>query len=154
MFVSSCSAGTGGDIPTLVAQDGDIVELHYVLTDTDGSVIDSSRDAGVPFSFTVGSGRVIPGFNNAVRGLTVGEVRTVEIDPENGYGLRDDAKIIEVPIAPSQSDVAVGDVVFVNNAQRGTVIAIEGGMATVDTNDELAGKVLTFEIEILAITRG
>lgn len=137
----------------MTIQDGDMVELHYVLTLEDGTKVDSSRDRGTPFSFTVGSGRVIPGFDIAVRGLSVGDVRTTVIQPEDGYGARDETRILELPIAPGQEDVAVGDQVFLSTGQPVKVIAVEGDTVTVDANHELAGKVLTFEIEILGITR-
>ncbi len=137
----------------MTIQDGDMVELHYVLTLEDGTKVDSSRDRGAPFSFTVGAGRVIPGFDIAVRGLSVGDVRTTVIQPADGYGERDETRILELPIAPDQMDVAVGDKVFLSNGQPVKVIAVEGDTVTVDANHELAGKVLTFEIEILGITR-
>lgn len=137
----------------MTIQDGDTVELHYVLTLEDGTKVDSSRDRGVPFSFTVASGQVIPGFDIAVKGLAVGDVKTTEIQPADGYGEWDESRVIDLPIAPSQADVAVGDQVFLSTGQPVTIIAIEGATATVDANHELAGKVLTFEIEILGITR-
>lgn len=152
--LAACSSSGGEDAPTLTVQDGDTVDVHYVLTDPSGEVIDSSRESGTPFTFTVGSGQVISGFDNAVRGLTVGEVRTVELPPEEAYGEPNPDFVFDVPIAASQSDVAVGDVVYVNNTQRAVVIAIDGSTATVDANHELAGTTLTFEIEVLAITRG
>jgi FKBP-type peptidyl-prolyl cis-trans isomerase 2 len=152
--LAACSSSSGDDAPTLTVEDGDSVEVHYVLTDPSGEVIDSSRASGTPFVFTVGSGAVISGFDDAVRGLTVGEVRTVDLPPEEAYGEPNPDLIFDVPIAPSQSDVAVGDVVFVNNSQRAVVIAIDGSTATVDANHELAGTTLTFEIELLAIIRG
>ena len=78
----------------------------------------------------------------------------LDLPPEEAYGEPNPDLIFDVPIAPSQSDVAVGDVVFVNNSQRAVVIAIDGSTATVDANHELAGTTLTFEIELLAIIRG
>lgn len=154
LVLAACGGAGGDGTPTLVVEDGDTVDVHYVLTDPSGAVIDSSRESGVPFSFTVGSGQVIPGFDDAVRGLSVGEVRTVELPPDQAYGDPNPDLIFDVPIAPSQSDIAVGDVVYVNNTQRAVILAIDGSTATVDANHELAGVTLTFEIEILAITRG
>jgi FKBP-type peptidyl-prolyl cis-trans isomerase 2 len=135
-----------------VIEDGDLVEVHYVLTLDDGSTIDSSRERGIPFSFTVGGGQVIVGFDRAVRGKQVGDVNTVRIDPAEGYGEWDPARVVEVEIAPSQEDVKVGDQVFLPD--QGTVTEINDSVATVDINHELAGEALTFEIEVLAVTRG
>ena len=64
---------------TLMVQDGDLVEVHYDGTLDDGSTFDSSRERDTPFSFEVGTGQVIPGFDDAVRGLKVGESREVRI---------------------------------------------------------------------------
>ncbi len=138
----------------LVAQDGDIVDVHYVGTLDDGSQFDSSRDSGTPFSFTVGSGDVISGFDEAVRGGKVGEVRTVRMEASDAYGEWSEDNIIEVPFNPDQGDIAVGDEVFLNNGQRAIILEITDETVTLDANHRLAGEALTFEIEILAITRG
>ncbi|MCB1246657.1 MAG: peptidylprolyl isomerase [Acidimicrobiia bacterium] len=133
--------------------DGDVVEVHYVLTLDDGTVVQSSRDS-MPLSFTVGSGQVITGFDDAVRGRSVGEVVDVTIAPEEAYGERDETLTTEVPVAPSQGDVAVGDTVYLSNGQPVVVLEVADDVATVDLNHPLAGETLHFEIEVLAITRG
>ncbi len=66
-------------------QDGDKVSLHYTGTLNDGTVFDSS-EGGQPLNFTVGSGEVIQGFDDGVRGMEVGETRDVSIPPEQAYG--------------------------------------------------------------------
>ena len=155
LVVSACAAGSddaADEAVPLVIEDGDIVELHYVLTLDDGSTFDSSRERGVPFAFTVGEGRVIVGFDRAVKGKSVGEVHTVRIEAIDGYGVWDPTKVVSVEIAPSQSDVKVGDEVFL--PQSGIVTEIDGGVAKVDINHTLAGEALTFEFEVLAVTRG
>jgi FKBP-type peptidyl-prolyl cis-trans isomerase 2 len=135
-----------------VIQDGDVVEAHYVLTLDDGSTVESSRDLGVPFTFTVGDGSAIIGFDSAVVGKRVGDVSTVRIESADAAGPWNPANVFEVEIAPSQEDVTVGDVVYL--PQRGVVIEVNGSVAKVDTNLELAGEALTLEIEVLAVTRG
>ena len=76
--LAACSSGDDSateDTPTIstvggfMVQDGDLVEVHYDGTLDDGSTFDSSRERGAPFPFTVGTGQVIPGFDDAVRGL-------------------------------------------------------------------------------------
>ena len=81
-----------------MAQDGDLVEVHYSGTLDDGSTFDSSRERGAPLPFTVGAGEVIPGFDEAVRGLAVGESRTVRILPTDAYGEWSEDLVVEVPI--------------------------------------------------------
>ena len=137
-----------------IVQDGDVVEVHYIGTLDDGSQFDSSRDRDVPFSFTVGTGQVIAGFDEAVRGGEVGDVRTVRIEPENAYGEWSEEKLVVVPFNPEQGDVEVGDEVFLTNGQPAIVTEVTAETVTLDTNHRLAGEALTFEIEILAITRG
>lgn len=149
---TTTSTGAASD-DGLVVQDGDLVEVHYVGTLDDGSQFDSSRDRGVPFSFTVGIGQVIAGFDEAVRGGGVGDVRTVRIEPADAYGEWSEDNIVEVPFNPDQGDVEVGDEVFLTNGQPAVVIAITAETVTLDANHSLAGEALTFEIEILSVTR-
>ncbi len=138
----------------LVVQDGDVVEAHYVGTLDDGTQFDSSRDRGTPFTFTVGTGQVIPGFDEAVRGAKVGDVITARMEAANAYGEWTEDRVIEVPFNPEQGDVAVGDEVFLTNGQPATVLEVTEETVTLDANHPLAGEALTFEIEILAVTRG
>lgn len=138
-----------------MVQDGDLVQVHYVGTLDDGSEFDSSRQPGrTPFEFTVASGQVIKGFDDAVRGLRVGETRVYTIPPEDAYGEWSEENIIEAPYGPQQDDVEVGDEVFLtSNGQRVIVLEVHDDYVVLDANHELAGEALTFEIEILAITR-
>jgi len=138
----------------LAAQDGDLVEVHYVGTLDDGTEFDSSRERGTPLSFTVGVGEVIPGFDAAVRGAKVGDVDTVRMEPADAYGEWSEDRIIEVPFNSEQGDVKVGDEVFLTNGQPVTVLEVTDEVVTLDANPRLAGEALTFEIEILSITRG
>lgn len=138
----------------LEAQDGDLVEVHYVGTLDDGTEFDSSRERGTPFSFTVGVGQVIAGFDEAVRGAKVGDVNTVRMEAADAYGEWSEENIIDVPFNPEQGDVEVGDEVFLTNGQPATVLEVTDEIVKLDANHPLAGEALTFEIEILAITRG
>ena len=142
----------GGD--GLVATDGDIVEVHYVGTLDDGSQFDSSRERDTALTFTLGTGEVISGFDDAVRGAKVGDVNTVRMEAADAYGEPSDEFIIDVPFNPEQGDIEVGDEVYLNNGQPATILAITEQTVTLDANHPLAGEALTFEIEVLSITRG
>lgn len=154
VVLAGCSSGGSATEDDLTIADGDSVEVHYVLTLDDGSQVDASRDRGQTLTFVVGSGEVIPGFDTAVIGAKAGDVVDATVQPEDGYGQPNPDLVIELPIADGQDDVAVGDKVFLSNGQPAIVLAVGDGVATVDTNHELAGEVLHFEIEIVGITRG
>jgi FKBP-type peptidyl-prolyl cis-trans isomerase 2 len=137
-----------------IVQDGDLVEVHYIGTLDDGSEFDSSRspDRG-PLSFTVGTGQVIAGFDDAVREGKVGDVRTVHIEPANAYGEWSEDNVAEFPLDPEQGDIKAGDQVMLTNGQQAVVLEVTDQIVRIDANHSLAGKALTFEIEILAVTR-
>ena len=101
----------------------------------------------------MGTGQVIPGFDDAVRGLAIGDSTTVRMLPTDAYGEWREDLVVEVPYGPSQGDVAVGDEVFLNTGQPAIVLEVKAGTVVLDTNHALAGEALTFEIEVLAITR-
>ena len=75
--------GTGAE-----AQAGKTVSVHYTGWLTDGTKFDSSKDRGQPFSFPLGAGRVIKGWDEGVAGMKVGGKRTLVIPPDLGYGAR------------------------------------------------------------------
>jgi FKBP-type peptidyl-prolyl cis-trans isomerase len=81
--------GTGAE-----AAKGDTVDVHYTGWLTDGKKFDSSKDRGRPFSFTLGAGQVIQGWDEGVKGMKVGGVRKLTIPPEMGYGSRGAAGVI------------------------------------------------------------
>ncbi len=135
---------------TRVARDGDRVSVHYHGTLEDGEVFDSSR-GGTPFQFRVGAGEAIAGFDNAVRGLAVGESVTVTIPPAEAYGERSDGLVLELPAAGAPEGLAVGDRVRLANGASALVLEISNAFITVDANHELAGLALTFEIELVSI---
>ena len=133
-----------------VARDGDAVQVHYHGTLANGEVFDSSRERE-PFEFVVGAGQVIAGFDDAVRGLAVGESITVTLPPEQAYGQRRDDLIVELDAAGAPDGLRVGDRVRLANGAPATVLAISEDIVQVDANHALAGETLTFEIELIEI---
>jgi len=139
------------------AQDGSTVSIHYTGTLSDGTEFDSSRERD-PLSFTVGSGQVIPGFNDNVIGMTVGETKTFTILCQDAYGQSNEAaiQVVSRDAFPENFDFQIGATVAGtgNGGQPFTAkILSEGaGEVTLDFNHPLAGQDLTFEVEVVSIT--
>jgi FKBP-type peptidyl-prolyl cis-trans isomerase 2 len=133
-----------------VAQDGDSVQVHYHGTLEDGEVFDSSRERE-PLGFVVGSGQVISGFDDAVRGLAVGESVTVRLEPGDAYGEPQEELVFDVPADDAPDGLAAGDRVQLQNGAVALVEAISADTVRLNANHPLAGQALTFEIELVAI---
>ena len=133
-----------------VVEEGDTVSVHYRGTLDSGAVFDSS-EGREPISFTVGGGQVIPGFDDAVRGLSVGDTVKVRIEPEQAYGERRDDLIIEVPLSSLPEGVTPGG--RLRSQQGGTALVLEvtDEFVHLDANHELAGEALTFEIQLVSV---
>ena len=140
-------------------QDGDTVSLHYTGTLDDGTVFDSS-EAGQPLSFTIGSGEVIPGFDDGVRGMEVGETRDISIAPDQAYGEYYEELVRVVPreAFPPNVTPAIGMGFELELPSGQTlpvrIIDLEGDEVTLDANHLLAGETLNFKIRLLSIDGG
>ncbi len=135
---------------------GDVVRVHYTGTLLDGSQFDSSVGRS-PLEFTVGAGQMIAGFDAGVLGMSVGDKKTIQIDPDNGYGQKDRNAIIEFPSSnvPEGMQVEVGMKLNLQN-QYGQpvpveVIEVKEDVIIMDANHFLAGKDLVFEVELVEI---
>jgi len=136
-------------------KDGDTLRVHYTGTLADGTVFDSSRERD-PLEFTLGRGMLIPGFEAAVLGREAGDVVSTTIPPEDAYGTVDPELIFTVARAqvPSHIPLEVGTPLQLSNEQGQmdvTITEVDAEEVTLDANHPLAGKALTFEIEILEI---
>ncbi len=135
---------------------GDTVKVHYRGFFDDGTEFDSSFDRE-PFEFVLGADMVIPGFENAVVGMEVGETRTIHISPEEGYGEHRDDLVIEIEKSkiPPHINPEVGLVLQVSSddgeISHVTVTAVNEDSVTLDGNHPLAGKELNFEIQLVEI---
>ncbi|MBD3168093.1 MAG: peptidylprolyl isomerase [candidate division Zixibacteria bacterium] len=138
------------------AQEGDRVQMRYVGTLDDGSVFDSSRTEQ-PFEFTLGAGEAIPGFDQAIVGMAVGETKSITISPEEAYGERREDMFFKKSVAdmPVEERPEVGTMVQLRGPQNrvinAEVVEAEGDSVTLDANHPLAGKTLNFEITLLKI---
>jgi len=138
------------------AKNGDTVKVHYTGKLDDGSVFDSSKDRG-PLEFTIGKGQVIPGFESAVTGMAAGESKSATLPPEKAYGPHRKELMAEVERAqlPEDLEVSVGQRLQVQqpDGQRLVVAVADVGedKVTLDANHELAGKTLTFDLELVEV---
>jgi len=140
------------------AKAGDTVAVHYTGTLEDGEVFDSS-DGREPLEFKLGAKMVVPGFENAVEGLVEGEKVRTTMQPEDAYGPHrpELAQEVERAHLPTDVDLEVGQrfrVTAGGATSAVTVTKIEDDMVTLDGNHPLAGKALTFDIELVSITEG
>ncbi|APH74237.1 FKBP-type peptidyl-prolyl cis-trans isomerase [Aquibium oceanicum] len=133
---------------------GDTVRVHYTLTLTDGTPVESSRGKD-PLQFQVGAGQIIPGVERQVDGMTVGETRTVTVPAAEAYGPRDEAGVQTVPRSAIPAEVSIGDRLQAKTPDGREVPLTVAGMdeenVTVDANHPLAGRDLVFEIEVLEV---
>jgi FKBP-type peptidyl-prolyl cis-trans isomerase 2 len=136
----------------LAVKVGDKVTVHYHGTLENGDVFDSSRERE-PLSFVVGSGSMIKGFDEAVKGLQIDDIVTVKLSPEDAYGVKDESLIFEVPSEGAPAGLNVGDRVQLQGGMRATVASISDSKIRLDANHELAGVPLIFEIEVILIER-
>ena len=143
---------------TTTATEGTNATVHYKGTLEDGSEFDSSRTRGEPITFTVGSGQMIPGFNDAVSGMTVGETKTVTLTPDQAYGDVNPEAQTTFPKSgfPEGLDLVEGMPVPLKTPDGRTLIGRlseqQDETVTIDLNHPLAGQTLQFEIELVEVT--
>ncbi|MBC7721405.1 MAG: peptidylprolyl isomerase [Pedobacter sp.] len=136
---------------------GDTIKVHYHGTLNDGLVFDSSTGRE-PLEFEVGSGMVIAGFDEGVTGMVVGEKRTVNIPSDQAYGPVQEEMIMEFPKSQFPEDMVpeVGLQLSMSNNQGQqfpvTIIEVKEEFVVLDANHPLAGKDLTFDLELVDIT--
>ena len=141
-----------------LAENGDKVKVHYTGTLEDGTVFDSS-EGREPIEFTIAAGMMIPGFDNGVRGMQIGEKRSITISPADAYGLPRDDMIIVVPKSqfPPEMEYTVGQELTLQTADgrpiRFTVLEIREDSVQVDMNHPLAGETLIFNVEMVEIIK-
>ena len=139
----------------MAAAQGDVVHIHYTGRLEDGTVFDSS-EGREPLEFVLGSGQVIPGFDDAVTGMEIGESKTVTIPAHRAYGAKRDELILDFPRSdlPAGIEPQVGQHLQMSTpdgqAFQVEVVGASPEGVVLDANHPLAGKDLTFDIELVA----
>ncbi len=137
---------------------GDVVKVHYTGKLTEGEQFDSSTGRE-PLEFTVGAGQMIKGFDAAMPGMKVGEKKTINILPEDAYGVKDEQAMIEFPKEniPTEMKPEVGMKLQLRNESGQpfpvTIAEIKDDIIVLDANHSLAGKELVFDIELVEIVK-
>ncbi|MCL7941259.1 peptidylprolyl isomerase [Halomonas sp. ATCH28] len=132
-----------------------VVTLHYVLSDRDGSVLDDSHARRQPLEYLHGHGNIMAGLERALAGQEAGARLSVTLMPAEAYGLRDEALVREVgrhafpmkEIAPGMRFQTPGD----DGPEIVTVLEVRDDAVVIDTNHPLAGQVLRYRLEVLAV---
>lgn len=135
---------------------GDTIKLHYTGTLNDGTVFDSSQGRD-PLEFEVGSGMVIPGFDNGVLEMQIGDKKTIQIPFAEGYGETQQELIMDFPRNQFPEDLVpeVGMQLQMSNQEGNhfpvTIVGVADDTVRLDANHPLAGKDLTFDVELVEI---
>jgi len=137
-------------------KNGDTVKVHYHGKLEDGTTFDSS-EGREPLEFEVGSGSVIPGFDNGVTGMKIGEKKTINIPVDQAYGEKQDDLFMEFPLDrfPPDMKPEVGMALNMSNGQGQqfpvVISEVKDDAVILDANHPLAGQDLTFDIELVDI---
>ncbi len=139
-----------------MANDGKTVKVHYTGKLADGSTFDTST-GGEPLEFTLGEGNMIPGFEEAVKDMEVGQTKTVTIPAEEAYGPHREERVMVVPREqlPEHLNPAVGQQLQMQRDDGRTIVVVISDVSeaniTIDANHPLAGKDLTFELDLVEV---
>lgn len=138
------------------AEIGNRVKVHYTGFLSDGAVFDTSLE-GEPLEFTIGNGEIIPGFENIVIGMQVGETKRVTVPCDEAYGEYNEDWVVKVPKSQLPAnfqpqlgrhyEIAFGD----GEPVDFFVVEIDDNSVTFDGNHPLAGQDLTFEVKLVEI---
>jgi len=142
----------------MIVENGHNVSVHYVGTFADGQEFDNSRVRGQTLEFTVGSGEMIPGFNDQVVGMSTGETRTFTLAANDAYGPRNDDAVQEIPRSSFEPgfEFVVGEIIRGQTPQGpfvAKILTVTDANVTLDFNHPLAGQDLTFEVELVSVNQ-
>ena len=130
---------------------GAVFDTTQAAVAVEAGIYDENRDYE-PLSFRVGSGEVIPGLDEAVREMSVGDRRTVRLAPERAFGERRDDRVVELPreeVEPRGGGSVERALVRTDDGRTGWVVDSEDDAVTVDFNHELAGREIELDVEVV-----
>jgi FKBP-type peptidyl-prolyl cis-trans isomerase 2 len=137
---------------------GDKIRVHYKGTLTESGDMFDSSEGREPLEFTVGAGHVIPGFDNGVMEMEVGEKKTINIPMDQAYGPKHEQNVIDVDRAqlpPEMKDLEAGMMLQMVTPEGQpipvTIVSFTDEKVKLDANHALAGKDLTFDLELVSI---
>lgn len=137
-------------------ENGLVVGIQYTLKLDDGELVDESV-AGEPLLYLHGANNIIPGLEQALTGLAVGDKKSVTVKPDDGYGEYEDEAVETLPRAAFPDDVELeeGLVLAVRDetgeVYEAIVAEFDDNEVTLDFNHPLAGETLNFDVEIVEI---
>ena len=138
------------------ATNGDRVKVNYTGKLQDGKVIGSTEN-NQPVEFTIGSGQIMPGIEKGIMGMEVGERKTITIPPQDGFGPRREELVVDVNRSelPENMEPAIGQRVRMRQGDGRNIDLVITEVAedsiTLDANHPLAGQMLLFDLELVAI---
>ena len=153
----SCGGDCGGGTGITGKNVGKTCRTHYRGTFNDGTQFDSSYDRGEPLEFKCGAGMMIKGFDAAVANMEVGETVNIHLMPEEAYGMPNPQAIFTASIAemPGAENLEKGQKIYLTNIYGqpfpATVTEKTDTEITFDSNHEMAGKELNFQIELVEV---
>ena len=130
--------------------DGMQVTIEYTLTLPDKTVVGSTAGQA-PLSYTQGNQEIIPGLEKALTGLKAGDKKRITVPAADAYGLYDEKKKTTVPKKNVPPEVKVGTRLRAANGMEAKVVELKGDSVVVDVNHPLAGKDLTFDVNIIKV---
>ena len=136
--------------------EGSKVELHFSVAIENGVEIDNTRSREEPVSLTMGDGSLLPGFEKALFGLRAGDRRTVSLPPDDAFGPWNSENIQKFDTIKFEQTPIIGNMIeFEDKAKQslfGVVKSVNEDITEIDFNHPLAGKDITFEVEIFKVT--
>lgn len=136
--------------------EGSKVDLHFSVTIENGVEIDNTRSREEPVSLVIGDGNLLPGFEKALFGLRAGDRRTVHLPPEDAFGPWNPENVQRFDTVKFEQPPVIGHMIeFEDKAKTslfGVVKSVNEDITEIDFNHPLAGKNITFEVEIFKVT--